>query len=177
MRLPRGSGPPIFGPAAERRKTGDPGLGARRRLLSYDREHVPAGAVVMKVRPHHLVVAVAAILVAEPVDAQAPPANKFADVEEYLFDLPQRPEGTIAPVPQPPNLSPRYDPQDSISFTESGAVALKYLVQEDGSITGVEVVASVGSPRLERAAMAVLRRRSPYKSGVLNGVSVPVWEG
>src|SRR5688500_11364080 len=66
MRLPRGSGPPIFGPAAERRKTGDPGLGARRRLLSYDREHVPAGAVVMKVRPHHLVVAVAAILVAEP---------------------------------------------------------------------------------------------------------------
>lgn len=65
-------------------------------------------------------------------------------------------------------------PRDSLIMHESGNVTVTYLVSESGSVAACAILLSSGSPRLDAAACAMVRRRWRYKPATEDGKPVSI---
>ena len=65
-------------------------------------------------------------------------------------------------------------PRDSLFMHESGNVTVTYLVSESGSVAACAILLSSGSPRLDAAACAMVRKRWRYKPATEDGKPVSI---
>jgi TonB family protein len=132
----------------------------------------------MNVACFHLALLAAAALLTAQAPARSQTGDNFADIEEYLLELPAAPEGAGVPVIADggPGLRARQYPAQSLSRGESGAVGLRFRVEENGRIADIEIVTSIGIQRLENSAIAILRASS-FQPAMQNGKPIAVWAG
>lgn len=65
-------------------------------------------------------------------------------------------------------------PRESVLAHESGDITVTYLISESGSVTACAILLSSGSPRLDAAACAMVRRRWRYKPATEDGKPVSI---
>src|SRR5687768_3522089 len=110
----------------------------------------------------HCCALVAAALLAAATSLHAQPGGKFTEVQEYLFDLPDLPAGLAAPAMLPRLATASDYPLAALRARQSGVVAVKFRVQEDGSTADAEIVASSGVQALDQAALELIDERGKY---------------
>jgi len=96
-------------------------------------------------------------------------------VPKMHVDIPAAPEGATPPKPANSHAIKLEDyPGDSIRLGERGTTILRYLVQENGSVGEIQLVASSSYPRLDDAASRIVKRWTfePAQSG---GSAVKFW--
>ena len=109
--------------------------------------------------------------------AMAQSVVRYGPADQYLFELPAHPEGTIGARPPPTQIVPEDYPVASLRRGESGVVALRLLIGEGGDLQEVQVAESSGSGDLDAAAVALLRKRGRHAPGTRGGAPVALWEG
>ena len=65
-------------------------------------------------------------------------------------------------------------PAESVRLREVGTAQVQYLVLTDGTVGDTIVARTSGSPRLDQAAVEIIRRWL-FKPATENGRSVPAW--
>jgi TonB family protein len=83
----------------------------------------------------------------------------------------------VSPTAPPGSSPPRMDrdyPPVSIREGEQGDVGVRYLVKEDGTVGDVTIVTSSGSPRLDEAAISLVKRWR-FHPALKDGQPVPAW--
>src|SRR5258706_7300621 len=103
-----------------------------------------------------------------PARTQPLPVENVMEME----DLSRPPAGGVAPKPVGPrDVTMANYPRESFIAGEEGGVHLRALVQADGAVRDALIEQSSGSPRLDQAAVQLVRSWR-YVPGTLNGVAV-----
>jgi protein TonB len=119
------------------------------------------------------------ITIADPVDAPPPPIQSRSDPQDtdekaVAKASPETPSGSIT-MPRPitrPHGPDRY-PRESFLAKETGRTTIRICISATGAVDSVEVAATSGYPRLDRAAVSIgLDYR--FKPATRQGTAVPV---
>src|SRR5438105_2957379 len=115
-----------------------------------------------------LAICLIAATAGSPARAQLATPENVMEME----DISRPPTGGVAPKPiGPRDITMANYPQESLIAGEEGTVRLRALVQADGAVRDALVEKSSGSPRLDQAAVELVRTWR-YVPGTLNGVPV-----
>jgi protein TonB len=151
------------------------------RLLSLEkpRETPPPPVLVVIRQSAPLTLVVPEITIADPVDPPQAPIQDFSkqqdsDDKAGAQPPPEIPSGAMT-MPRPitrPHGPDRY-PRESFLAKETGRTTIRICISATGAVDSVEVAATSGYPRLDRAAVSIgLDYR--FKPATRQGRAVPV---
>ena len=99
-------------------------------------------------------------------------------VNEYNLDIPAAPEGASPPAAITGHGVVADDyPALAVRTRQQGIVVVRYLITEDGTVGDIQVASSSGVPRLDDAAVQMVKKRWKFRPFTLNGKPIAVWQG
>lgn len=115
--------------------------------------------------------------------APAPTNNNSTAIQE-VTNKPAPPPKAAPPPPPPTPPQPTTShavtaddyPPLSIRLQEQGVVGIRYLVGTDGNVDKVEITKSSGHDRLDKAAIAMVKRKWKFKPATQGGKPVAEWQ-